>query len=319
MSIGEVRVLEPGFLTTVQDARGRPGMGRFGIPPGGALDARSARVANRLVGNTSDEAILEITLQGPVLHWTTGAHIGLAGADLGAVADGIRLVPGTSYRLVAGSALAFDGPRSGARAYLAVEGGFVIDPVLGSRSTYVRSSFGGFEGRPLRAGDALRFAAPVSTLLRSVSGTPVEASGPIRFVPAPRALGWFGAEAVNAFCATDWAVASDSDRSGIRLTGGRLTSMTGRVASLGLPVGAIQVPPDGEPIVTMADGPVTGGYPVLGVIPRFEHGRMAQAPPGTTLRFRRISVAEVRRLAANVPPDVSVVVDEGDLAAGWAR
>ena len=319
MTTGEVRVLEPGLLTTIQDAAGRPGVGRFGIPPGGAMDAAAARLANRLVGNGGDEAVLELTLHGPTLVWTTGAHIGLVGADLGAVTDGLRLAPGHSYRLLPGAVLGFDGRRTGARAYLAVEGGFAVEPVLGSASTDHRSGFGGLDGRPLKAGDVVRFNGDRLEPLRSVVRQGSDASEPVPLIATPAAFGWFAPTAVPAFCAAAWTVASDSDRIGIRLTGGSpVASLTTSIPSVALPVGAVQVPPGGEPIVKMVDGPVTGGYPVLGVVPRHELAHLAQAAPGTILRFRSISVAAARRQADAADDVPRIELDEGDFAAGWA-
>lgn len=325
MGTGEVRVLEPGLLTTIQDAGGRSGLGRFGIPRGGAMDAGAARLANRLVGNDGNAAVLEVTLQGPSLVWTTAAHIGLAGADLGATTEGRSLVPGHSYRLAPGGMVAFERTRSeradsGVRAYLAVEGGFAVDAVLGSTSTDYRSGFGGIDGRPLRAGDILRFAAKQTGPLRSAVEGRQDANAAIAFIPSPASLGWFAPATVRAFCGSAWTVAPDSDRGGIRLTGRtRLPSPTAGTRSLAVPVGAVQVPPNGAPIVKMVDGPVTGGYPVIGVVPRFDLARLAQATPGAELRFRRISIAAARARAREIDDLERVELDEGDFAAAWAR
>jgi biotin-dependent carboxylase-like uncharacterized protein len=317
---GEVRVLEAGLLTTIQDASGRPALGRFGVPPGGAMDAPAARLANRLVGNDGDEAVLEVTLLGPTLEWTTGAHIGLAGADLGAATDGRFLPSGHSYRLGPGAVLSLAAARSGARAYLAVEGGFNVAPLLGSRSTDRRSGFGGLDGRALQAGDVLTFTASQDRPLRSAVGAVPRADRPLSFIAAGTSSGWFAPSEARAFCATGWRVATDSDRIGIRLTDGpTLMASTAGIASLALPVGAVQVPPSGEPIIKMVDGPVTGGYPVLGVIARIDHAKLAQAAPGATLRFQRVSVAEARRRAGMIEAENRIELDEGDLAAGWAR
>ena len=319
MTTGEVRVLDAGLLTTIQDAAGRPGLGRFGLPLGGAMDASAARLANRLVGNGGDEAVLELTLHGPTLEWTTGAHVGLAGADLGAATDGLRLAPGHSHRLRPGAVLGFDGRRTGARAYLAVEGGFAVEPVLGSASTDHRSGFGGLDGRPLRAGDVLSFLGDRLEPLRSIAGPGPDTHEPVPLIATPAAFGWFAPTAVRAFCAAAWTVATDSDRTGIRLTGGTpVAATTTGIPSVALPVGAVQVPASGEPIVKMVDGPVTGGYPVLGVVPRPALARLAQAAPGTVLRFRSISVAAARRLARSADDVSRIELDEGDFAAGWA-
>jgi biotin-dependent carboxylase-like uncharacterized protein len=323
MRAATVRVVEPGLLTTIQDARGRPGLGRFGIPPGGALDPPAAALANRLVGNPAEAAVLEMTLQGPVLEWTDDVHLALTGADLGATAAGIARPPGHAYRLAAGTVMRFTGRRSGARAYLAVEGGFDVPAVLGSVSTDRRSGFGGLDGRPLLAGDVLRFRGGQRDLDRPLMSAilPInDPEAPIRVIATPSSLGWFDGAAIARFCDATWAVAPESDRNGIRLIGAPidLGGPQGGIPSLGIPVGAIQVPPSGEPIVTLADGPVTGGYPVIGVVARHDHGRLAQAAPGTTLRFVTINVAAARRLTSPAH-EPRLVVDDGDLAAGWAR
>ena len=215
--------------------------------------------------------------------------------------------------------LSYQAARSGVRAYVAVEGGFAVEPVLGSRSTDHRSGFGGFDGRPLRRGDVLRFTGNQDGPLRSVVRAGPSADQALSFIATASSLGWFAPSVVRAFCATDWRVAADSDRSGIRLTGGPLVTAAADIPSLAVPVGAVQLPPGGEPIIKMVDGPVTGGYPVLGVIARVDHARLAQAAPGSTLRFRRISVAEARRRAATIDAQERIELDAGDLAAGWAR
>ena len=320
MAAGEVRVLEPGLLTTIQDASGRPGLGRFGIPPGGAMDAQAARLANRLVGGGGEEAVLELTLHGPTLEWLSGAHIGLAGADQGAMSDGRHLAPGHSYRVGPGAVLSFGVAQGGARAYLAVQGGLEAVSVLGSVSTDRRSGFGGLDGRALRAGDVLRFAGSQDGPLRSAVRPAIDGDDRLAFIPTEGSLRSLSPMDVRTFCATEWRVAPDSDRNGIRLTGRAPVPATmASIPSLPVPVGAVQVPPGGEPIIKLVDGPVTGGYPVLGVIPSVDHGRLAQAAPGATLRFRRISVAAARRLTRTVGLSERIELDEGDIAASWAR
>jgi biotin-dependent carboxylase-like uncharacterized protein len=323
----EVRVVAPGLQTTIQDARGRPGLRRFGVPPGGAVDPAAASLADRLVGGVGDGAVLEITFGGPTLRWDHAAHIALAGADLGAVAAGIRLRPGTSYRLAAGTALAFhrdqardgDPPAGGGRAYLAVQGGFLVPPVLGSASTDRRSGFGGLDGRALAAGDVLCYLADQAGPLRSAVDGIADAAPTerVHVVATPAALGWFGEGALTALTETTWTVTPDSDRTGLRLTGGRLEASTVGIASLGVPIGAVQVPPSGEPIVCLVDGPVTGGYPIVGVVARRDHGRLAQAGPGSSLRFALIEVPALRALPP--PPEPRIELDAGDVAAAWAR
>jgi biotin-dependent carboxylase-like uncharacterized protein len=334
MTEGVVRVLEPGLLSTIQDADGRPGNGRFGVPTGGAVDAGSARLANRLVGNRGDEPVIEITLHGPTLAWETTAHVGLAGADLGAVAEHLQLAPWHSHRLHAGAVLRFErsGDRGrGARAYLAVEGGFTVAPVLGSAATDRRSGFGGLDGRALRTGDTLAFRADQGGRLRSLvrdhggshGEPPFDPTVPvvIRVVATPADLGWFDPDALDALVGTAWTVEPDSDRNGIRLGGGRVPSLADRIASLGVPVGSVQIPGSGAPIVTMVDGPVTGGYPVIGVVPQADHGRLGQLVPGASVRFRSIEVTAARELAREAEDAARrdrIELDPGDVGAGWA-
>lgn len=330
MTTGELHVLDGGLLTTIQDAVGRPGRGRYGIPTGGAMDAEAARLANRLVGNRGDEAVLEITLQGPTLSVTSAAHVGLAGADLGAVSEHLRLVPGYSYRIGPGAVVRFEhslGTARGVRAYLAVAGGFDVAPVLGSVATDRRSGFGGLGGRELRAGDILAFrgdqTGPQRGLVRAHPEPPIDRHAPteVRVIPTPGDLVWFGPEALHALVDATWTVAPDSDRNGIRLCGGHVSALTGRIPSLGVPVGSVQVPPSGEPIVTMVDGPVTGGYPVVGVVPAIDLGRLAQLAPGATLHFRRIGIDAARELAhalADAATRDRIEVEPGDVGTAWA-
>ena len=318
---GEVRVLEPGLLTTIQDAAGRPGLGRFGIPPGGAMDARAARLANRLVGGGGEEAVLEITLQGPALEWATGAHIALAGADLGAASDGRHLAPGHSHRLAPRAVLSFGVARSGARAYLAVQGGFEAATVLGSVSTDRRSGFGGLDGRALRAGDVLRFAGSQDGPLRSAVGSDVDSDEPLAFIPTEGSLRSFGAAAERTFCATEWRVAPDSDRNGIRLTGGvSLPVPTSDILSLPRPgrsgPGAAQRGADHQ------DGRWPGHRRISGARCHPEHrsrppgagGARHDAPIPARLGRRRPTATSGRMDART-----RIELDEGDVAAGWAR
>ena len=317
MSGGEIRVLEGGFLTTIQDARGRPGLGRFGVPPGGAMAPEAARLANRLVGNDGDAPVLEITAAGPTLAWGTVAHIGLTGDDLGAVDGRLPLSPGQSHRLAAGSRLRFAGG-DGFRAYLAVAGGFAVPSVLGSASTDRRTGFGGLDGRALRAGDTLRFGDGALGPLRSVAANrrvDDAAATPIRVVATPGELGWFAPSALEVLATTDWVVGPASDRNGLRLGGGRIETAASGIPSLGVPVGSIQVPPSGEPIVTMVDGPVTGGYPVIAVVARADLDRLGRLRPGAAVRFAVLSVDDARAIATDAP---RIDVDAGDDAAGWA-
>ena len=318
--MGSLRVIDAGLLTTIQDGRGRPGLGRFGVPTGGAADRAAARLANRLVGAPNEAPLLELTLVGPTLTFERAAHVAVTGADLGLRTDLGAIRPGHSVRLPAGTTIRGGTARHGARAYLAIEGGFFVPPVLGSASTDRRSGLGGVDGRELRAGDVLTFGDGQAGASRSVvGGMPSGAAhpaGPIRVIATPAGLGWFDEAAVEALTTTDWVVGDDADRHGLRLIGGRIGPPTGAIASLGVPLGAIQVPPSGEPIITMVDGPVTGGYPIVGVVARADHDRLAQLVPGDPVRLAAVSIADARR--ALEVPEPRIEIDPGDLGAGWA-
>ena len=312
----EIEVLEPGLLTTIQDPLGRRGWRRYGVPVAGALDPLAARVANRLAGNGDAAALLEVTLAGPRLRVGATAVVALAGADLSATIDGLRLPPGQSRPARAGAVVAFGERRSGARAYLAFDGGLDVEPILGSPATDLRSGFGGLNGRPLRPGDRLRLAPagrPVARRTPSAAPTTFVA----RVLPGPH-VHRFAPGALGRLCQEEWTVSPDADRMGYRLDGQPLQhAAQPEVASVGLPLGAIQVPPDGRPIVALADRPVTGGYPVIAVVALADIGLVAQRLPGEPLRFRATTPGEALDALADAERDLSeVAIDDEDVA--WA-
>jgi biotin-dependent carboxylase-like uncharacterized protein len=291
-SQGEIEVLSPGLLTTIQDTRGRPGFGGLGIAAGGALDWFSAEAANALIDNSPDAALLELTLEGPALRFTAPTACALAGADLTATLDGLPLSCAGSFFERRGSLLSFGERRGGVRAYLAVAGGLMVPPVLESRATDLTAGFGGLAGRRLRAGDRLPYelisdpALLAGRSLGEASWTMAEPEVAVRVLPGPH-LHRFEPGALESLCAEPWRISDQADRMGYRLTGGaRLRHVGGAdIASLGLPVGAIQVPGDGRPIALLADHQPTGGYPVLACIIRADLPLLAQRQTGDTVRF----------------------------------
>jgi antagonist of KipI len=295
-----LEVLEAGLLSTIQDA-GRPEWTHLGVPIGGACDPWSLAVANLLVGNDPGAAALEMTLAGPVLAVGSDIVIGVAGADLGGVdrASGRPLAPGRTHRLAAGATVAFPGGAEGrARAYLSVAGGFDVPAVLGSRSTTLAGGFGGLDGRPLRPGDRLVGAPPAAGLAIAdlvwpalPDDKPGDAGGePVRVVRGP-------AEGVDELIAREWTVASGSDRVGLRLEGPPIARHgAGAMLSHGVVFGAVQLPPDGLPIVLLADHQTTGGYPVPAVVISVDRPRIGQLRPGATVTF--VEVDEPTAVAA---------------------
>ena len=305
-----LEVVEPGLLTSVQDA------GRFlhrdlGVPLAGACDAAGLAVANLVIGNRTGDAALECTLLGPELLALADGVIGLGGADLGATIhpSGRHLLPGRAHRIAAGERIAFEAPAepAGCRAYLAVPGGIDVPPILGSRSTSLVGAFGGYEGRPLRAGDRIAAIGPRSRGIDPAArwpGTPTPRpmTAPLRMLAAPGLTSPASAVASAAAAAflerSIWHVAIASDRRGIRLDGPPTgVEIDAAAPSHGVMPGAVQLTPSGQPLVLLPDCGTTGGYPVIGVVIAADLWRLGQAAPGAPISFE-ITDAETARLAA---------------------
>ena len=293
-------VLDPGFLVTIQDA-GRPGLGALGVPLAGACDPTSLAVANLLLGNRPDAPVLECTIVGPELLALQDVVVGIAGAELGAVAEpsGRRLANAAAHALVAGERLVLPGGDAAAaarcRAYLAVPGGFLVQVVLGSASTSLVGGFGGLDGRALRRGDRLIAAGPHIDDLRLArhrwpADLPLPRPGDaVAIIAGPAAAGAAGRAALDVLLATTWTVSSASDRRGIRLDGPSIPhDATADGPSHGVPTGTIQLTPSGQPLILLPDAGPTGGYPVIAVVATADRSIIGQARPGGTLRFRLV-------------------------------
>jgi biotin-dependent carboxylase-like uncharacterized protein len=287
----KIVVRKPGLLDTVQDL-GRPRYRQMGVPEGGAADRQALILANRLVGNADGATGIEFTLHGPTLVFPQGGVIALTGAQFEARRDGADLNWDETLVLPAGASLELGRALSGCRGYLAVAGGIELEPALGSCATFLPGGFGGWEGRPLEAGDAL----PVGTgrPLRFGRATGRDNAGPLRVVAGPQ-RGWFAESALVGLFGGDFVVDARSDRTGIRLKGPGLgLERAEKLGSQGVLPGAIQVPPEGQPIVLGWDGPVTGGYPVIAGVIAADLGRLAQFRPGDKLSFQALDPEEAR-------------------------
>ena len=277
-------VERPGPLTTVQDL-GRPGLAHLGVGRSGAADRASLRLANRLVGNEEGAAGLEVTLGGLVVRFEAGATIALAGADcpisVAGRPDG-RFAP---LAVPAGATVVLGTAQRGIRTYLAVRGGLDVAPVLGSRSSDLLSGLG---PAPLASGDRLPIGTALATWsLADVAPVAVPQPEPVLRVRAGPRDDWFAPAALDLLVAEAFVVGAASDRVGLRLTGPVLArSRTEELPSEGMVEGALQVPPDGQPVLFLADHPVTGGYPVIAVVDPKDIPVAAQARPGDSLRFR---------------------------------
>jgi biotin-dependent carboxylase-like uncharacterized protein len=282
----ELLVERAGPLTTVQDA-GRSGVAHLGVPTSGAADRRAFGLANRLVGNAATAAALEVTLGGLVLRPAADVVAAVTGAACPVTVDGRSVGRNAVLQVPGGARLALGTASAGLRAYLAVRGGFAVTPVLGSRSTDLLSGLG---PPALVDGDVLPIGELVDGWPRVDQAPVAEPTGGqvlLRAVPGPRADWLSGAGLLRLWSAT-WTVTADSDRVGLRLQadGVRLErSRTGELPSEGLVRGAVQVPPSGEPVLFLADHPVTGGYPVAAVVIARDADLAGQVRPGQRVRF----------------------------------
>lgn len=305
-----LKVIKPGLLTTVQDL-GRSGYQQYGVSAGGAMDTFALRAANLLVANEPDAAALEMTLQGPVLELEKDAWIAVCGADMGAKVNEENLPLWRPVFVKAGTRLSFGAARLGCRAYLAVSGGFKVPEVLGGRGTYLRAQFGGFAGRPLMEGDRLETGDSILAPVKMDRDRPYDAcrwyvsphifpaygTDPIvRVVKGPE-YEWFRPDSREMLLKERYRIRPESDRMGYRLDGPALEYDTDAVMlSEAVTAGTIQVPPDGKPVVLMADRQTTGGYARIATVIQVDLPVLAQLKPGDSLEFQLVSREEAERL-----------------------
>ncbi|WP_432092542.1 biotin-dependent carboxyltransferase family protein [Streptomyces sp. bgisy100] len=298
-------VLRAGALTTVQDL-GRFGHAALGVPRSGALDQPAHRLANRLVGNDPGAATLETTMTGVALRTTRPVMAAVTGAPAPVRVDGRPVPWAAPVRLPAGAVLEVGAASAGLRSYVAVSGGIAVEPVLGSRSTDLLSGTG---PPPLADGDTLPlggpFGHPVPADIALWQAPPRELVLPV--LPGPRD-DWFTPAAWHTFTSVRFTVSSRSNRIGLRTEGPALErARPGELPSEGMVLGAVQVPPDGKPVVFLADCPTTGGYPVIGVVPEAHLAAAAQAVPGLPVRF----VTASRRRPSAAPRTASAAAGRG--------
>ncbi|MEV0640602.1 biotin-dependent carboxyltransferase family protein [Streptomyces sp. NPDC050619] len=276
-------VVRAGALTTVQDL-GRPGYAHLGVPRSGALDGPAAALVNRLVGNRPEAAVLETTLNGCAVRPRSTVTVAVGGAPCPVTLDGRPVAWGAPVRVPAGALLDVGAALSGVRGYVAVSGGIAVEPVLGSRSTDLLSGLG---PPPLTDGAVLPLGSPESPHARvDVAPQPAPPAELVLHVTLGPRDDWFTPEAVRAFTSRTYRVSSASNRIGLRTEGPALKrARSGELPSEGMVLGAVQVPPDGRPVVFLADHPTTGGYPVIAVVRPADLSAVAQAVPGTPVRF----------------------------------
>ena len=294
-----IHVQAPGLLTTVQDL-GREGFGPIGVSPSGAADRISLRLGNRLVGNAEGAAGLEMTLLGGTFLFPDGAIFGLTGSDFGSTLAAAPVAPGTSVAAKPGQTLHVASTRSGARCYLCVQGGIVVEPFLGSASTHLLSGLGGYQGRALRKGDVLRIApANASFHKKSVAPQTCERLSPrkvLRVTPGPQS-DWFPELSQELFYKSTYRVAEESNRMGLRLEGPPISLRTSEeMITEGVSLGAVQITAAGLPIILFVEQQTTGGYAKIANVISADLHSLGQLRPRDEIRFQPVDWDTARAL-----------------------
>lgn len=296
-----LKTISPGLLTTIQD-RGRHGYQAFGMPVAGAVDEYALRIANILVGNPEGAAALEITLLGPKLKVLKATKLSLTGANLGATINGREFPRWETVAVNRGDEIAFAAVKSGCRAYLALAGGIDVPEVMGSRSTYLRGKIGGLGGRALKAGDEIGMGPPpeknipIGTRLNPNLISTYDSLIKLRVILGPQD-DHFTAVGMDTFLNSQYTVTTEADRMGYRLEGPTIEHVAGGdIISDGIPLGAVQIPGHGLPIVMLADRQTTGGYTKIANVCSVDLSLIGQAKPGDKVRFQVTNVEESTRL-----------------------
>ena len=297
--MAKVSVIQGGMLTTIQD-QGRTGYQQYGIPSSGVMDEYSYALANALVGNQRGEAVLEITYMGPMLSFEEDVIIAITGANLSPMVDGLPLSMYESHKVKAGSTLSFGRVMEGVRAYLAFAGEMDVPIVSGSKSTFIKSKIGGYEGRALKAGDEflvrLNPLATAGNVLPEQFVPKFEKSVKIRAIPGPQHQ-FFTEKGIQIFFSEEgYLLSQHVDRMGIRLEGEPIEHKEGvDIVSDATVLGNVQVPSDGRPIILMADRQTTGGYTKIATVIREDIAKLAQLGPGDHVVFQKISLEEAQK------------------------
>ena len=328
MSTPTLKVIQPGMLSTIQD-RGRYGYQRYGMPTAGAMDTFALRAANALLGNDDNAACIEATVLGPRIEILSDTTIAVTGANVAPRLDSESIPMWQSVAASKGSRLEFRSPKDGMRGYLAVAGGIDVPQVMGSRATYMKAAIGGVEGRPLRAGDTLNALGDTPEAPVTVRSFPADAipqygsAHELRVVLGPQQAA-FTQAGIDTFLSETYTVSIHSDRMGYRLEGEPVEHADGAdVISDGTPLGTIQVPGDGQPIILLSDRGTTGGYTKIATVISTDLSKVAQAMPGHTVKFKAVSVEEAQeayrrreallqfiRLEATSGARIAVVMDD---------
>lgn len=295
-----IKITFPGPLTTIQDL-GRFGYQKFGITTSGALDLVAMQTANLLVGNHRDEAVIEMTLMGASMEFTEANTVAITGGNFGPTLNGTPVRMCSAFTVKVGDTLAFGCAQSGCRCYLAFANGLDIPKVMGSKSTNMKCGVGGFMGRKLAMGDEISFAAPLPHMPDEAARVveyrePSEKEVTIRVVPGPQDDA-FTPAGISTFFSSAYTVTNRSDRMGCTLEGPAV-ECAGKndIISDGIPLGAIQIPASGKPIVMLSDHQTTGGYTKIGTVATADLPLFVQRKAGDIIHFQQIPVKEAQKL-----------------------
>ncbi|MGM0845306.1 MAG: biotin-dependent carboxyltransferase family protein [Bacillota bacterium] len=304
-------VEKSGMMTTIQDS-GRTGYRSIGMPVSGPMDTTAFRLANLLVKNEENTPALEVTMQGPVLHFTANTVIALCGADMNPTINHEQVSNNQPLHIAKGDVLRFGMPAKGMRVYISFHGGIKLNKQLGSCSTYTPAAIGGYHGRPLKAGDKIELN------VREHSDRKVSWSASPSFfnylqkreirVIKSKQWKWFAEEAQSSFLSEEFTIQAESDRMGYRLHGpSLLTKEAQELSTEGIAKGSIQVPASGQPIILMADSQPTGGYPKIANIITADLPIIAQLKPHEKITFKEVSLEEAYQALRDFEDDMKLI------------
>ena len=289
-----IKVIKPGVQLSVQDL-GRTGYRHLGVSKTGSLDPYSQIIANRLINNNDNDAVLEITVGLCELTFLCSTVISLHGADLQASIDGEPIYPGWSYNVKANQTMCFNTGRAGLRAYLAVKGGIKTPLIMESRATDLNACFGGLNGNALSAGDILPIDEYINNDFKQTGALTPAKRQIIRVHSSPHS-NTLGQEITDTFVNTRFKVSHNSNRMGVRLENAASSlTHTHSLPSIGVSPGSIQLPPNGEPIVLLNDAQTTGGYPLLGTVIEADLHQFAQFRPGDSVKFEYVTFEDAAK------------------------
>ena len=290
-----MKIIAPGPLSTIQDS-GRFGYMSTGFGSGGAMDLYAMQCANILVGNDPNDGVIEMTMMGLTAEFTCDGVIALTGADMAPMINGEEIPMYSAVQIHQGDRLTMGAARSGMRGYLAVSGGFDIKPVMGSLSTNLKVKLGGFQGRKLLAGDQIPLRQTENLEMLGACKTQPDNQYPdtavVRVILGPQE-DYFTQKGIDAFLGTRYNVSGQSDRMGVRLEGTPIENKNGvDIISDGIAYGSVQIPASGTPIIMMADRQTTGGYAKIATVITADLYKIAQARPGSGIRFQAVTEKE---------------------------